>query len=218
MEKIIIYTLSDPRNKEIRYLGKTTDKSFRKRFISHMFEGRNLQYTSHKSRWIRGIILRGDDILMEILDEIPYTDNWEWLESYWISQLKSWGFNLLNMTDSGDGNKNQEFSRESVLRRNAKLKGKVRTLEQRQRYSDCRMGIPLTEAHRINTRNGIIALQGKPVIQYDINGCFIAEFKCVIDAALSLGRIHLHSAIHRCCQHKPGYFTSGGYKWEYKKF
>lgn len=39
--------------------------------------------------------------IMKILDET--TDNWQQLETYWISQFKAWGFRLTNHTDGGEG-------------------------------------------------------------------------------------------------------------------
>ena len=213
---IIIYYLKSPINGEIRYIGKTTEKDFRKRYISHMFEGRNTKYKTHKSRWIRSILLQDKEVIMEEVDRISYTSNWEWLESFWISQFKTWGFNLLNMTDGGEGNQNQQFSEECIQKRNNKLKGLRRTKEQCERISKSKIGIPITKEHRINTRKSIIRLQGKLVNQYTLDGVFIRGFECVIDAAISLGNRNRQANIHKCCSNKyPKYKTCYGYTWKY---
>jgi len=213
---IIIYYLKDPRNQEIRYIGKTTEKDFRKRYISHMFEGRNIKYTSHKSRWIRSVVLSGNELIMEEVDRISYTENWEWLECFWISIFKSWGFMLLNMTTGGEGNQNQKFSKESIKLRNSKLKSKVRTSEQRERVSKGLLGRKLSKIHKHNTREGIIKLQGKAVNQYSLDGNFIQNFRCVIDAAIYLGNRNKQANIHKCCrQDYPKYKTAYGFIWKY---
>jgi hypothetical protein len=213
---IIIYYLQDPRSGEIRYIGKTTEKDFQKRYNSHLFEGRNPKYITHKSRWIRGVILANLIPIMGELDRLPYTKDWEWLESYWIAQFKAWGFNLVNMTDGGEGNKGQLFSKEALVKRNDKLRGLKRTPEQCERMSNALMGRHLTEEHKQNTRESIIKLQGKPVNQYDLNGVFIQQFKCVIDAAIYLGNRNKQANIHKCCDRKyVKYKTAYGFIWRY---
>lgn len=213
---IIIYYLKDPRNNEIRYIGKTTEKDFRKRYISHIFEGNNIKYRTHKSRWIRGILLSGNNLIMEEVDRISFTTEWEWIECFWIAVFKSWGFNLLNMTDGGEGNQNQQISEESKKIRNNKLRGRKRTPAQCEKLSKAKLGVPNSKAHNEATRRSIIKLQGKPVNQYDLNGNFIQHFECVIDAAIYLGNRNMQANIHKCCRiDYPKYKTCYGFVWKY---
>jgi group I intron endonuclease len=91
-----IYTLSD--DNEIRYVGKT--KFITKRYSSHINESKKKR--THKEKWINKVLLNGGKIIIEILDVCDDENSIE-IESYWISQLKCWGFKLVNLTSGGDG-------------------------------------------------------------------------------------------------------------------
>lgn len=92
----IIYTLSD--ECRIRYIGKTVN--LKKRYNSHINES-SLKRT-HKEKWINKTLTNGGKIIMEILDICDEKES-DFIESYWISQFKTWGFNLVNLTCGGDG-------------------------------------------------------------------------------------------------------------------
>jgi group I intron endonuclease len=53
----------------------------------------------------------------------------------------------------------------------------------------------------------------KPVIQYDLDGNFLAIWNSTREAERVLG-VH-HSHIAKCCNKIPKYNTAGGYRWEY---
>lgn len=91
-----IYTLSD--EKEIRYVGRT--RSIKSRYSSHINESKLVR--THKEKWIHKVLSNGGKIIMEILDMCDDNISGE-IESYWITQLKMWGFNLVNLTNGGDG-------------------------------------------------------------------------------------------------------------------
>ena len=56
-------------------------------------------------------------------------------------------------------------------------------------------------------------LKRKPVIQYDLDGNFLAVWNSTREAEKVLG-IH-HSHIAECCNKLPKHNTAGGYRWEY---
>ena len=56
-------------------------------------------------------------------------------------------------------------------------------------------------------------LKRKPVIQYDLDGKFLAVWNSTREAERVLG-IH-HSHIAECCNKLPKHNTAGGYRWEY---
>ena len=56
-------------------------------------------------------------------------------------------------------------------------------------------------------------LKRKPVIQYDLDGKFLAVWNSTREVEKVLG-IH-HSHIAKCCNKLPGHNTAGGYRWEY---
>ena len=56
-------------------------------------------------------------------------------------------------------------------------------------------------------------LKRKTVIQYDLDGNFLAVWNSTREAERVLG-IH-HSHIAECCNKLPKHNTAGGYRWEY---
>jgi group I intron endonuclease len=121
--KTYIYTLSD--NSGIRYVGKSDNPEAR--LTNHLKECK-MQRT-HKEKWILSLKESGKTPILEILDEINYKE-WPFFESYWISQLKSWGFNLVNGTSGGEGSdgfRGKKHSEESRNKISKNLKGKPGT-------------------------------------------------------------------------------------------
>lgn len=57
---------------------------------------------SYRARWINSLKIKGLKPNIEIIDIVP-KDQWEFWEQYWISQFKTWGFNLVNTTIGGGG-------------------------------------------------------------------------------------------------------------------
>lgn len=53
-----------------------------------------------------------------------------------------------------------------------------------------------------------------PVLQYDLEGNFLAEFPSITNAAVSLGKPSVRASITKCCLGKNK--TSLGYVWKYK--
>ena len=97
--KVVIYTILDPRDNKIRYVGKSVDFDYRK--LRHLYNAKK-STRSHKDAWIRGILKSGLNPIFEVLDECS-EQNWKEVESYWIYQLIAWGFSLLNETFGGEG-------------------------------------------------------------------------------------------------------------------
>ena len=56
-------------------------------------------------------------------------------------------------------------------------------------------------------------LKRKSVIQYDLDGNFLAVWNSTREAERVLGISHSHIA--KCCNKVPKYNTAGGYRWEY---
>jgi hypothetical protein len=90
----LIYTYADPRTGEIRYVGKT-ERDLESRIREHQCRARSGR--THLYCWTRSLEAKP---LVEVLEE---TQNTTSAEVYWIAQLKAWGFNLVNHTDGGEG-------------------------------------------------------------------------------------------------------------------
>ena len=110
-----IYTLSNPLNGQIKYVGKTDN--IEKRYLSHLSKSKNKK--TYKDCWIYSLLSENINPLIEIIDVVPKSE-WQFWEKYWISQLESWGFNLTNSTEGGDGGM---VTKEVILKLSVKNKG-----------------------------------------------------------------------------------------------
>ena len=99
MKTTFIYSLCDPNTKEIRYIGKANNIQYR--LWSHIHEAKNDLRNMHKCNWIKSLLKEGKKPIIEIIEEVS-VDYWKDSEIYWISQLKAWGFNLINKTSGGE--------------------------------------------------------------------------------------------------------------------
>lgn len=134
MKNTIIYTLSDPITKQVRYVGKTKC-SITKRFNHHIDKSRN-KPTTHRDNWIKSLLLKGLFPVIEIIDDdvIDY-------ESYWINQFVYWGFNLTNMTSGGEGRSSYKMPDSTKLKISLANKGRKNTKESNERISKAKIGI-----------------------------------------------------------------------------
>lgn len=217
--EIKIYTLSSTRNPNIiRYIGKSKQKLSR-RLSQHLCAAKKAKETNYKLNynynWINKELSEGYEIIIEELDSVNFQENesWEWLEQYWISQMKIWGFNITNLTDGGDGNKNQHFSKETIQKRAEKLRGIPRDLETRRKISESHKGKILSEETKNKVSNSIKELQGRKILQYDLDGNKIKEWDCIVDAAKQLNIDKAN--IGHCCSHKENHNSAGGFIWRY---
>ncbi len=100
MGKVIyIYSLKDPRDYQVKYIGKTIDVNRR---LKEHTKTCNLKTNSLKNNWLRHIIGLGLYPIMEIVEECNNLI-WEERERYWINYYKELGFSLKNMTNGGEG-------------------------------------------------------------------------------------------------------------------
>lgn len=88
-----IYALVDPRNNEVRYVGKA--KNPKLRYASHKCVTGN----SYRANWIRSLQLCGYNPEMVILEE---TVDWVESELFWIDYLRSLGARLTNLSKGGE--------------------------------------------------------------------------------------------------------------------
>ncbi len=98
MKTTNIYTLTDPITKKIRYVGKANN--IKERYRAHL--NKAIKCSLHKKNWIESLKRKGVKPIMEVIDIVSIED-WFFWETYWISQIKTWGFNLINQTEGGDG-------------------------------------------------------------------------------------------------------------------
>lgn len=95
-----IYTLSDPRTQEIRYIGWRF-RSAEARLRQHMNEAVQNNRT-HRERWIVSLLNAGTTPVMETIDS-GTGGGYQDAEKRAIAHYRSLGFDLVNGTDGGDG-------------------------------------------------------------------------------------------------------------------
>lgn len=128
---ISIYGLFDPRNGQLRYIGKTTNVS--KRMEKHYGEAR-AGSRLHSRRWLDGLLALGLRADIVVLEEVApeYANE---AERFWIASMRLAGSDLTNQTIGGDGQqKGYKRSKEDVERCALALRGRRRTAKQRAAY------------------------------------------------------------------------------------
>ena len=218
-----IYTLSDPTTNIVKYVGKTINPKIRYR--TYIKQAKNGTRNNLVINWVKSLLNNNEEPIMEIIDE---TDGpWEWLEQYWISQFKTWGFKLKNMTDGGDSNpmnnyevrlkisnhmktiiRNDEWSKNISI---SKKGVKIHSDEQKIKYSEKNSGINNPMFGRTHTENSLLKMK-LPILQYTLSGDLIQEWPSAADVARMTDM--LAKSINRCA--KGDRATAYGYKWVYK--
>lgn len=106
---IYIYALADPRNNQVRYVGKTN--SPKKRLASHVYEIHSPSSTGKvKKSWLHDLVAEGVYPTMIILD-IVSGDECRVQEQLWIDRLRQSGVELIN-EKPGSAGQNVVFERE----------------------------------------------------------------------------------------------------------
>lgn len=98
----VLYALADPESGEIRYIGKTTS-SLASRLQSHLYRARRGKDGSPKGKWIERLIEKGGRPAIFKVEEIGDTEDWAQRERACIRRHRDSGFNLLNVSDGGNG-------------------------------------------------------------------------------------------------------------------
>lgn len=103
MNTYSIYTLACPETNQIRYVGRTCD-SLKTRLNNHLSRPTN----NNTANWIHGLKAKG---LRPIIEELELVTEKEsvLVESFWISQFKTWGFQLFNMNLNSISRKRSDF-------------------------------------------------------------------------------------------------------------
>ena len=216
MRELKIYTLSDSRDpNNIRYVGKTVEK-LSVRLSGHLHDAK---YKTSKPLhyWILSVLNANASIIIEELDymEIENNYNWDWLEQYWISQVKAWGFSLFNISAGGQGTQGFKYSREVIEKRASKIRGIPRDEATRRKIAESNKGKPKSELHKKHVKDSMTEQFGVPIVQLTKDTMeLIAEYPSISIAAETLHKTKANIA--KCCKHVEHFNTAYGYKWMYK--
>jgi group I intron endonuclease len=220
-----IYTLSHPITKEIRYVGKSIKP--KERYKDHIKSGKSGRRKNLVNNWIKSLLSENLKPKMDIIDEVE--GEWEWLEQYWISQFKCWGFRLKNMTEGGENNPM------SSLEARKKISNIMKNIKKSKEWCDniskAKKGVSIhTEKSKnlLSESNGgennpmygkkhdleSLKKMGEKVIQYDLHGNLIKTWYSCAEAARNLCDSCRGGHINRCARGERK--TAYGYKWSYE--
>lgn len=141
--KFIIYGLVDPRDGQLRYVGKSVRGL-----------GRPKEHTSrknertHKANWIQQLQALGLKYEIVIIQELDGPEILSQAEVFWIAYFRQLGCNLTNATDGGEGTLGREVSAATKELHRQHALGKVATQETRDRMASMKKGRPLALSHR----------------------------------------------------------------------
>lgn len=208
--KTYIYILKDPITDEIRYVGKSICPEIR--FRRHISEAKTSNKKSHRIHWLKSLLQQNLKPILEILDEIE--GEWEWLEEYWIYQLKAWGFKLVNGTNGGENPPSwlgRTHSDEYKEIRRIIMKNNNPAKNMTQKWRD-----NISKAHKKNNFKPTKAAEANKIkiCQYTLSGELINIFESITEAAKHVGLKNM-SGIWSVCNGKRN--KSGGFKWGYLK-
>lgn len=203
MNKMVyIYSLKDPRDYQIKYIGKALDID--KRYKQHIENYTNQK--SLKSSWVLSLLQYGLQPILEIV-EICNESKWQEREQYWIKYYKELGFDLKNMTNGGDGNtglKMSDTSKEKIRWANL---GKKSSKEKIAKISNwAKSNNKIQKNLKLGSKKSQIA-----IIQKSKDGEIINQWDSLQQASDELGIER--SNISHCLRGRIK--TSGGYIWEY---
>lgn len=203
-----IYILLEPTG-EVRYVGKSVNPE--DRYRRHLNEAKKRKSITYKSNWIYSLLNKGLKPKMEIIDQIE--GEWEWLERYWISQMKVWGFNLVNDTEGGENpptwKDGQSHSSQFIKSLSDRMK---KDNPSKKMDNNWRKNISKSMKGKVPSNIDMI-IKRREIIQFDLKGNIISEFKSLSDAASAVG-LKNASGIKSVCSGER--FKSGGYRWAYK--
>lgn len=92
-----IYALIDPRDDEVRYIGKAND-------VMARFNGHLRDSTRRRSKvyaWILELVSEGMSPIVATVDRV-LKEQWEDAERFYIAEFKRCGFDLLNISSGGN--------------------------------------------------------------------------------------------------------------------
>jgi hypothetical protein len=194
MENVFIYALSDPRNNQVRYIGKANNPE--DRYTNHFNSSRDKN--THKRNWINSVRKDGLRPELIIIDEVPKSE-WIYWEKFYISLFKTWGFSLVNYTEGGDGS---TFGNKGSWKKGNTPHNK---------------GVPCREEIKQKIKNKLIGVPNvasyKPIIKYDLEYRLIKKYKCIKDVVTESDGYFNHSSISSCLTGKRVHYK--GFIWKY---
>lgn len=194
MKTTYIYALIDPRDDQIRYIGKSNKPN--SRFSRHCQS--QVDVNTHKRNWINNLMSSGLLPELLIIDEVSI-DEWIFWERFYISLFKTYGFNLVNCSSGGEGasfGNSGSFNKGNIPHN----KGVKCPQETRNKIKNKLLGTSNVASYR-------------KIIQYDLEYNIIKKYKCVKDAIIESNGLFKAGKISMCCYNKRT--NHRGYIWKF---
>ena len=139
-----LYTLSDPRTREIRYVGWTSGRP-RARLLQHLAEAKR-HAGCHRLHWLQELRRVGMIPIQKVVAVLK-VDEGPRAEIRYIAVLRDHGVTLTNNTDGGDGSLGRHLSDGARVRLSAAHRGRIPSQETRAKMSLASKGKKKTAAH-----------------------------------------------------------------------
>lgn len=209
-----IYTLTNPENNEIFYVGATTkslEKRLKRGHYINVYEARKGGRKWNKRlRYIDDLMKRGIKPLIEPVDYVENVEDLASIEGMYIQLFKSWNFNLTNSGISGIGGATWNFltleeQKLASKKMSEAQKGRTRSPEHIIKYSQAKMG---EKNARFNKSKYTSILMKCPE-----TGEVLQSFNHAKDVFKYFNVRH-QSSLYYHIEGKKGFDTFKGYKWE----
>ena len=150
--KYLIYGLVDPRNGQLRYVGKSCKGLYRPK--SHWTPSSlRIQPFTPKNNWIKQVLADNALPSVIVIQEFPDSSVLSDAERHWIRYFRHMGCPLTNLTDGGEGGHGPSTP-ETRLKISQALKGKPKSIQHREASARARKGKPAWAAtHAATIKN-----------------------------------------------------------------
>lgn len=157
---MLIYALVDPRNNQIRYIGKTMRTAHR-RLRRHLARCYLDEANTHKNRWLRQLLAFGLEPQILVLETCTSAIDLSAAERRHIAAYRTSGARLTNATPGGDGGgwKHTPESREKLRRAHT---GKKKSAEHLASLRASQIGRITSEETRVKLRAAHRARKRQP--------------------------------------------------------
>ncbi len=224
-----IYALLDPRDNEVRYIGKTTQP--KNRLSGHIRECKNIKSLHYRAKWIRSLLKKELLPIIKFLKICPLSDFVKY-ETEYIQIYKN--DKLTNSDETGSGNTGRK---KEVLDRQSKSSGRIvyqydldgnfiQEFRSVRFAADC---LNLSHSNISRSCNGLFKHTGgfifryekvivekidnpnaikKSIIEVDVLGNEIGKWNSLMDCSRDTGL--RNEAISKLCNKKYGTKSVGG--------
>jgi len=187
IKKAYIYSLFDPRDQILRYVGQTK-QSIKDRLYGHIWEAKNSNSNSYKNNWVRSLLKEGIEPHIRIIKEIQ---NWTWLCNNELLILEDWQFkNVIDTTETDY----------------------IRFCNERMNVTNYMKVLPTGKRYKRRIKN--CPIKEKTILQYDLQGNFIKDWESISKAGkeLKIQDCTISSAINN----KRTVLKAGNFMWKRK--